>query len=112
MQSLGNHLRADQDINLAGFEIAQDAAIRMLVGGGIGIHALDPRLGKQRAHNGLDPLGADTAELERGRAARWTARGRPLHASANMTTDFVTALVPGHFYGAVGSTGHVATSRT
>ena len=46
MEALGNHLGADEDVNFAGAEIAEDAAEIVLALQGVGIHALDAGFGK------------------------------------------------------------------
>jgi len=46
MQSLRDHLRADEDVNLARAEITENVAVVILAFHGVGIHALDARLGE------------------------------------------------------------------
>ena len=44
MQALGDHLRADQDVDFAGAKIAEDAAVIVLALQRVGIHAGDARV--------------------------------------------------------------------
>ena len=49
MQALGDHLRADEDVDLAGAEVAQDAAIILLPLQRVGVHARDARVREELA---------------------------------------------------------------
>ena len=58
MQALGDHLRADEDVDLADAEVAQDAAVILLPLQGIGVHAHGPRVREELGQGGLDLLRA------------------------------------------------------
>ena len=79
MQSLGDHLRAEQDIDLAGAKIAQDAAVIFLALQRVGIHAHDAGVGKELVQGVFDFLRAQAGVAD-GRVAagrvRDTLRGR------------------------------------
>ena len=47
VQSLGNHLRADEDVDLARAKITEDAPEIVLFLEGIGVHAGDARMGEE-----------------------------------------------------------------
>ena len=49
VQALGDHLGADQDVGLAGAEIAQDAAVILLALEGVGVHPLHAGAGNSLA---------------------------------------------------------------
>src|SRR5262249_23690310 len=46
MQALGDHLRADENINFADAKIAEDFAVIILTLHGVGVHAMNARVGK------------------------------------------------------------------
>ena len=61
---LGDHLRADQNIDAAGGERAQNLLEGALAARGVAIEARDARIGKQRAQRLLELLGARADEID------------------------------------------------
>ena len=59
MQSLGDHLRADEDVDLAGAEIAEDAPVIVLALQDVGVHARDAGVGEELRQRVLDLLRAE-----------------------------------------------------
>ena len=66
METLGDHLGAEENIDLAGAKIAEDAAEVILALEGIGIHAGDARLGKEFREGFLDAFRADAGVADGG----------------------------------------------
>ena len=66
MQSLRDHLRADEDVGLARAKIAEDFAVIVLALHRVGVHALDARLGKKFGERLLDALRARAGKTDRG----------------------------------------------
>src|SRR5665213_250226 len=66
MQTLGDHLRADEDIGLARAKIAEDFAIIVLALHRVGVHAPDARLRKKFRERLLDALRARAGKTDRG----------------------------------------------
>ena len=69
VQSFGDHLGADEDVDLAGTEVAEDAAVILLALEGVGVHALDSRVGEKLREGVLDALGAQAGVTDGGIAA-------------------------------------------
>src|SRR5204862_1551050 len=70
MQTLGDHLRADEDVDLASAKISQCFAIRFLARHGICIHAAHDGLRKNLRNRGFHFLGAESVIDQRVLAAR------------------------------------------
>ncbi len=68
--ALGDHLRADEDVDLAPRDTPQDAGDRAAAPDGVAIDARDTRPRKPLAEVGLEPLGAEAGLLEVLAAAR------------------------------------------
>ena len=64
IQSLGDHLRADQNVGVALPEVAHDAGMRALFRGGVAVHARDARCREHAQHLFLDLLRADAERLD------------------------------------------------
>ena len=75
MQSLGDHLGAHQDIDLARAKVGENTAIILLPLQGVGIHALDACVREPLAQRILDPLSANARKPD-GRIA--ATRGRTM----------------------------------
>ena len=76
MQALGDHLRADENIDLAHAEVAQDAPVILLALQGVGIHALDAGLREELGQGVLDLLRAQAGVADRRVAAFLVRAGR------------------------------------
>ena len=75
--ALGDHLRADQDVDLARVDGAERRLERAFPARAVGVDARDPRFGKQRRELLLEALGAATDRRDVGVAAlRAAARHR------------------------------------
>ena len=103
VEALGDHLRADQNIDVAAPELAEDLRVGILAAGGVGVHAHDARVREDLLHGGLDALGADAGHLDVGRAAFGigAARRHRLDRSADVADHMVRRLVVGHLHAAV-----------
>ena len=62
--SLGDHLRADEHVELPRGEPREQRRDRAAPADGVAIDAADARRGEERAHLRLDPLGAEAELLE------------------------------------------------
>ena len=69
IESLGDHLGADEDVEFAGAELFEDALVGVLGGHGVGVHARDAGLGEECLGDGLDLFGAEAGEADFGVAA-------------------------------------------
>jgi hypothetical protein len=56
IQALGDHLCADEDVDLLPFHRAENAMMTPLGGRGIQVHSRDPGRGESLAEEGLDLL--------------------------------------------------------
>ncbi len=74
--TLGDHLRADEDVDLAALEAREDPLVLAAAAHGVAVHALDARRGRELAQHLLDLLGAlpDRVQLVV-RAARTPSSG-------------------------------------
>jgi hypothetical protein len=66
MQPLRDHLRADENIGLAGAKIAEDLPVVVLAFHRVGVHAFDARVRKEFCERLLDFLRARASEADRG----------------------------------------------
>ena len=82
IESLGYHLRADQNIGTAALEILDYAVIGALRGGGVTVQTRHTRLGEELRNTLLDALRAETHRCRIGRAALRACAGHGRHISA------------------------------
>jgi hypothetical protein len=76
IQTLGDHLRADQEVELSGFEGVESVAKFVFAAHGIGIDAGGAGGGEDAAESFFDSLGSVTGEADgRGLAFRAGAEG-------------------------------------
>src|SRR5262249_48945240 len=87
MQTFGDHLRADEDVDLADAEVSQRFTVSFLPCHGIGVNSTDVCFRKQVRTRGFDFFCADPSLNQRlfsaGRAFFWNRRG----VSAEMATQ-------------------------
>ena len=113
MQALGDHLGADEDINLAGAEIAQDAAVIVLAFHGIGVHAADARVREEFGQGVLDLLRAGAGEAD-GRVAAFLVRAERrdrFDVAANVAGQVLLDAMVGEGDAAIGAIRDEAASR-
>ena len=110
MQALGDHLRADEDVNLADAEVAQDAAVILLPFQGIGVHAHDPRVREELGQGGLDLLRAQAGVANR-RVAAFLVRADGRHGldvRADVAAELLLVAMVSQRDAAIGAFGHEA----
>ena len=73
--SLGDHLRADKDINIEPVKCMKDAAVIPPSGGGIAVHACHPGLGKHTFYGFLQSFGADAIAVNTAALTGGTMKG-------------------------------------
>ena len=91
--TFGNHLGADQDVDVAVAQSTQNALMRRLGTSGVAVHAGQPRFGKQRAQHRFDLLGAEAVGPQRGPFAPRAQRRHRLVETAVMAPQPVGAAV-------------------
>src|SRR5262249_20531630 len=76
--ALGHHLRADEDVDLAARDLAEDAPEPSSAGGagGVAVEPGDARRGEARPQRLLHPLGADAEAADRRRLAARAVDGK------------------------------------
>src|ERR1051325_4110170 len=113
VETLGNHLRAEQDVNFAGAEIAQDAAEIVLALEGVGIHAFDSRVRKEFGQGVLDLLRADASIADLRVAAVFIGTGRRhrLGVRADVAHQLLILAMERQRDTAIGTAGDVAAHR-
>jgi hypothetical protein len=95
IESLGDHLCTQQDIDLTGSEFSQYFDIRTSTGHGVGIHPRKTCLWKKSPDCLLDPLGADAGMLNAWILAFGTALRRLCSMAAEMTGKAVIRAMQG-----------------
>ena len=113
MQTLRDHLCADQDVNFAGAKIPEDTAVIVLALHRVRIHALMRACGKQFAAGLLNLLRAGAGKTDRGIPAfrvRANARGR-LHMTANVAGEPLFDAMIGQRDAAIRTPRHIAACR-
>ena len=76
IETLADHLRAHEHVDLAGAKVAQHLPEPVLLRHGVGVHAFDLGAGQHPAHGLLDALGAEATPADVGRPALGAARRR------------------------------------
>ncbi len=109
VEAFGDHLSADEDVELLGTELAQGVAQLVLALHGVGVHAGDAGLGEDLANDGLHPLGAEAGELDAGVIASRALGRREAAGSANVADETIVRLVQGHGDAAFLALHHLAT---
>src|SRR5260221_3254453 len=94
--ALGEHLRADKNIQSAIGESAESFLILALGSGGIAVEARDSRFGKLLAQALFELLGAFSEEINILRIALRAFLRNGLHGTAVMTFEAVGIFVVGH----------------
>ncbi|SRR5258706_10513992 len=94
--ALGEHLRADKNIQSAIGESAESFLILALGSGGIAVEARDSRFGKLLAQALFELLGAFSEEINILRIALRAFLRNGLHGTAVMTFEAVAIFVVGH----------------
>ena len=95
VQPLGDHLRADQDVNFPAAERPERFVIRTLARHGVRIHPRHPGRRKHLPHHGLDLFRAHAAESNLRIVALRTPPRRLLRVTADMATRQVLLFVQG-----------------
>jgi len=111
MQSLGNHLRADEDVDLANPKRAENFAVERFLRHHVGIHPLDARLGKRLLDGGLDLFRAHASVADGRILALGTLLGYAAHEPAQVTEQLLGFAVIRERDAAVGALGNVAALR-
>ncbi len=112
MQSFRNHLRADQNIDLAPGKSAEGLLIRILVAHRIRIHAHDSRRGESRFEHLLDFLRARAALAVTVELAFRTPRRRLGHVIAQVAAQFAPVAVISQRHAATRAFLDMAALRT
>src|SRR5262245_29011279 len=106
MQSLGDHLSADEDIDFARAKVSQDSAKIIFAFERVGIHPFDARIGKKFREGFLNLLRAES-----GVANFWiaafrigTRRRHRFRVAANVTGQFLVLTMVGERDAAVRTT--------
>ena len=112
VEALGNHLRTDQDVDVALAKRGEHAFVRPPLGHRVGVHSRRDRLGKQLLDDGLQTLSTD-AEFVHARALACRADLWPSQlVAAPMTDEAGATAVPSHRDRAVLTLDALATTRT
>ena len=110
METLRDHLGADEDVNLARAKIAQDSPVIVLAFERVGVHAPHARPRKQLRQCVLDLFRAESGVTNRRVAAFhvWTKRRRLRLVTANVAEEPLPGPVIGQRHAAIGALGHEA----
>ncbi len=114
VQPFGDHLRADQDINLAHAERAEHFPVQRFLCHHVRVHPMHSTLWKRHLDRRLDLLRAH-AGISNRRVAALRIRTNLRHAgniAAQMTEQLLGFAVIGQRHGAVLALGHVTAFRT
>src|SRR5262245_47900854 len=114
MEAFGNHLRAQENIDLTDAEIAQDPAEIVLSLHGIGIHADGAGVRKELEQGVFDFLGAETGVADfRVTALRvWAECGHPFGVAANMAANLLFLPMVSEGNAAVRAPGNIPAQGT
>ena len=108
VEALGDHLGADQDVDLAGLELAKDLFVPTLVGGGVPVPAEGASPGESGAHLLLDALSACADVAEVGAAALAAHLGPVDAVSAVMAEEATPGAVVDEGYLAAAALDYLA----
>ena len=107
VEPLADHLRADQDIDLAGAKLAEHLAEAVLLRHRVGVHPLDPRPREHPADRLLDALRAEALPPDLRRAAGRAGQRRRPRLAAQVAPQRLVGAVIGHRDAAVRAFFHV-----
>ena len=107
VETLGDHLRAEQHVDFATADAIEDRGVRPLAGRGVHVHARDPRRGKPFHEQSLHLLRAEPALTFHGRTAVAAGAPRRFLMQAVMTDEALGGAMIGERDRAVGATRHV-----
>src|ERR1700751_2434794 len=111
IQTFGDHLRTDQDINLPTAKRAQRGSISIFSGHGVCVHACGMRGRKQLLHQFNDLLGSVSAVANSGVATARTFLRRYRLITAEMAFEAVFAEMKGQWDAAVRTFAHIPAFR-
>ena len=112
VQSLADHLRADEQIGTTCGEVVDDAFVGLTAAGGVEVHAGDTGFGEDVVHLGLDLLRAIAMRLQLGTTAIGTLRRHLIGIAAIMTRQLVQIAMKGERHVAVLAMRHPSTLLT
>ena len=112
MEALGDHLRADQDVDFPLSEIAKGVGVGVLAAHVVGVHPFDPRLGKSLDQRVLHFFRAAARVFERRRPALGTRVGHAAGKIAEMAAKFFRAAMERQRDAAIRAHLDIAALRT
>ena len=112
VETLGNHLRADEQVGAPGAEVADEPFVGIAGAGGVEVHAADTRFGEDVAHVGLNLLRAVAAGLQLRSATGGAGHGHLVDGTAVVAYQLVHLAVQRQRDVTVLTVGHPAALLT
>ena len=106
IQPLGYHLRADQDICFAAFEVRNDLLVAVLFFGGVQVHALHFGVGQYQFQVVFYLFGTEAHAFECGGATGRAVVRHALVVAAVVAAELAVILVVGEAHGAMPALGY------